>query len=70
MTYHYKKFEGAEELHEVNDNIVVQLERVKARIDAAIESYKDRTKPEHLAEFNVRQSLHVLKDVRRTLLHG
>lgn len=72
MTYNFKRkdFEEAEELHHVNDNVVVQLERVKARIDAAIDAYKDRTKPEHMAEFNIRQSLHVLKDVRRTLLHG
>ena len=50
--------------------LVSQLERVKNRIQAAIDAVTDDSQPEHMTEFNVRQSISVLKDVRRTLLHG
>lgn len=67
---YYDKNLGKGHRTPVDNTVIHQLERVQKRIQAAIDAIQDDTQPEHTTEFNIRQSLHVLKDVRRTLLHG
>jgi hypothetical protein len=64
--YHHKR-EGFKQDEEV---VISQLERVMKRLQATIDSITDNTQPDHIAEFNVRNSIHILKDVRKTLIHG
>ena len=68
--YHRKTFEEAKPLHDVDQGVIIELERVQNRIQSAIEAYKDATLPEHKVAFNIQQSMLSLKKIRDTVLHG
>lgn len=68
---HHKKNEfDRNNSQPVDGAVISQLERVMKRLQATIDALCDQTQPEHIAELNVRNSIHVLKDVRKTLIHG
>lgn len=56
--------------HPIDDGIVATLSRTKSRIDYALEEYQKAEMPLSSVEFNVRQSIHALREVRKALLHG
>lgn len=54
----------------VDQWIVASLNRTKSRIEYALEEYQKSEMPLQMVEFNIRQSIHVLREVRKSLLHG
>lgn len=60
----------AKKVHPVDEGVVASLSRIKARIDTALDEYIRAETPLQSVEFNIRQSIFTLKEVRKTLLHG
>lgn len=61
---------GSYAKHRVDQGVVASLNRIRTRLDVALEEYENGDKPLHLVEFNLRQAMASLKDVRKTVLHS
>lgn len=56
--------------HPVDQAIVASLNRAKSRIDYALDEYQKAESPLLAVEFNIRQSIAALREVRKSILHG
>lgn len=48
-------------------DIINQLERVRRRLNYAIEEYQHRQTPNSRIEFNINQSIYTLEDIKNKL---
>lgn len=56
--------------HAVDQSVIATLDRSKNRIAYALEEYKRAEKPLSAVEFNIRQTIHALKELRKELIHS
>lgn len=61
---------GSYAKHRVDQGVVASLNRVKTRLEVVLEEYENSAKPLHHVEFNLRQAMASLKEVRKTVLHS
>jgi len=54
----------------IDQGVVATLDRTKKRLSVALDEYKNQDASLRAVEFNIRQAILALKEVRKTILHG